>query len=120
VLSSGSTNLKDLKAGTYKLERFCMEPTAFSVKEESQFKGGETNFVATKLMTRLTYTLDGVSARCSSSSCCDSSTSSSSNSSSTSSSRAAVAIAAVKGGAAWAAGAAGAAGAAAVVGDTSV
>jgi photosystem II oxygen-evolving enhancer protein 1 len=62
VLSSGSTNLKDLKAGTYKLERFCMEPTAFSVKEESQFKGGETNFVATKLMTRLTYTLDGVRA----------------------------------------------------------
>ncbi|KIY97139.1 Oxygen-evolving enhancer protein 1 [Monoraphidium neglectum] len=60
VLSSGSTNLKDLKAGTYKLERFCMEPTAFSVKEESQFKGGETNFVATKLMTRLTYTLDGM------------------------------------------------------------
>jgi hypothetical protein len=60
VLSGGSTNLKDLKAGSYKLERFCMEPTAFQVKEDSQFKGGETNFVKTKLMTRLTYTLDGV------------------------------------------------------------
>lgn len=60
VLSTGSTNLKDLKSGSYKLERFCMEPTSFSVKEESQFKGGETNFVQTKLMTRLTYTLDGV------------------------------------------------------------
>jgi photosystem II oxygen-evolving enhancer protein 1 len=51
---------QDLKSGSYKLERFCMEPTSFSVKEESQFKGGETNFVQTKLMTRLTYTLDGV------------------------------------------------------------
>ena len=60
VLSTGSTNLKDLKSGTYKLERFCMEPTSFSVKEESQFKGGETSFASTKLMTRLTYTLDGV------------------------------------------------------------
>ena len=62
VVSGGSTNLKDLKAGSYKLERFCMEPTSFSVKEESQFKGGDTNFVSTKLMTRLTYTLDGVSS----------------------------------------------------------
>jgi photosystem II oxygen-evolving enhancer protein 1 len=37
-----------------------MEPTSFTVKEESQFKGGETEFVKTKLMTRLTYTLDQV------------------------------------------------------------
>jgi photosystem II oxygen-evolving enhancer protein 1 len=57
VIEGGSTNLKDLKAGTYKLEKFCMEPTQFLVKEESQFKGGDTDFVKTKLMTRLTYTL---------------------------------------------------------------
>jgi len=38
-----------------------MEPTTITVKEDSQFKGGDTNFVSTKLMTRLTYTLDGVS-----------------------------------------------------------
>jgi hypothetical protein len=63
VLSTGSTNLKDLKSGSYKLERFCMEPTSFSVKEESQFKGGESGFTKTKLMTRLTYTLDGVRHR---------------------------------------------------------
>lgn len=63
MLATGSSNLKDLKAGTYKLERFCMEPTSFNVKEESQFKGGDTNFVKTRLMTRLTYTLDGVRAR---------------------------------------------------------
>jgi hypothetical protein len=38
-----------------------MEPTSFTVKEDSQYKGGESEFVKTKLMTRLTYTLDGMS-----------------------------------------------------------
>merc|ERR1711977_31922 len=33
------------------------------VKEESQFKGGDTDFVDTKLMTRLTYTLDDMSGK---------------------------------------------------------
>lgn len=61
VIEGGSTNLKDLKSGAYKLEKFCMEPTSFQVKEESQFKGGETEFAKTKLMTRLTYTLDEMS-----------------------------------------------------------
>ena len=49
-----------LKSGEYKFEKMCMEPTSFTVKEESQFKGGEEEFVPTKLMTRLTYTLDEV------------------------------------------------------------
>ena len=61
VIEEGSSDLKDLKAGTYKLEKFCMEPTSFTVKEESAFKGGEAEFVKTKLMTRLTYTLDEMS-----------------------------------------------------------
>lgn len=60
IIEGGSSNPKDIKAGTYKLEKFCMEPTSFTVKEESQFKGGEAEFVKTKLMTRLTYTLDEV------------------------------------------------------------
>jgi len=60
VLNSGSTNLKDLKPGNYKMEKFCMEPTSFTVKEESNFKGGSEEFVKTKLMTRLTYTLDAI------------------------------------------------------------
>lgn len=60
VLEGGSSNLKDLKAGDYQLSKFCLEPTSFTVKEESQFKGGEPEFVKTKLMTRLTYTLDEV------------------------------------------------------------
>ena len=53
--------MKDLKAGNYKISKFCMEPTAFRVKEESQFANKEPEFVKTKLMTRLTYTLDEVS-----------------------------------------------------------
>ena len=53
--------MKALKAGAYKLEKFCLEPTSFTVKEESSFKGGEAEFVPTKLMTRLTYTLDEIS-----------------------------------------------------------
>jgi photosystem II oxygen-evolving enhancer protein 1 len=61
VIEGGSTNLKDLKAGAYSFEKLCLEPTSFTVKEESQFKGGESEFVKTKLMTRLTYTLDDVS-----------------------------------------------------------
>ncbi len=60
VIEGGSSNLKDLKAGNYKIQKFCMEPTSFKVKEESQFKGGDADFAPTKLMTRLTYTLDEV------------------------------------------------------------
>jgi photosystem II oxygen-evolving enhancer protein 1 len=61
TIDGGSSNVKDLKSGTYKLSKFCMEPTAFTVKEDSQFKGGEAEFVKTRLMTRLTYTLDEMS-----------------------------------------------------------
>lgn len=45
-----------LKAGDYKVQKFCMEPTSFTVKEEDS-----SDFVQTKLMTRLTYTLDEIS-----------------------------------------------------------
>ncbi|KAL4516064.1 hypothetical protein Ndes2437A_g06772 [Nannochloris sp. 'desiccata'] len=45
TIDAGSSNVKDLKAGSYKFQKFCMEPTSFTVKEESQFKGGETDFL---------------------------------------------------------------------------
>jgi photosystem II oxygen-evolving enhancer protein 1 len=61
VLEQGSSNLKDLKPGNYKIQKLCLEPTSFTVKEESQFKDREAEFVKTKLMTRLTYTLDEIS-----------------------------------------------------------
>lgn len=60
VIDGGSSNLKDVKAGNYKIQKLCLEPTSFTVKEESQFKGQESDFTPTKLMTRLTYTLDEV------------------------------------------------------------
>lgn len=41
TLGSGSSNIKDLKAGSYKLEKFCMEPTSFTVKEESQVSSAQ-------------------------------------------------------------------------------
>nr|BAF94213.1 33kDa oxygen evolving protein of photosystem II [Hafniomonas montana] len=61
VVEAGTTNLNELKAGNYKFQKMCMEPTSFTVKEESQFRGGDSEFVKTKLMTRLTYTLDEMS-----------------------------------------------------------
>jgi photosystem II oxygen-evolving enhancer protein 1 len=61
VVEGAAAPLK-LAGGDYKLGKMCLEPTSFTVKEESQFKGGEDEFVNTKLMTRLTYTLDEVIA----------------------------------------------------------
>ena len=58
VVESGS-GPKALKAGDYKFDKFCVEPTSFTVKEEKA--DGSTEFVKTKLMTRLTYTLDAMS-----------------------------------------------------------
>lgn len=57
IVDSGSDGFV-FKSGNYKLEKFCMEPTSFTVKAESQFKGEGETFQKTKLMTRLTYTLD--------------------------------------------------------------
>lgn len=49
--------------GGAKLVDLCLEPKAFFVEEASTNKKGEmkTDFVSTKLMTRQTYTLDGIS-----------------------------------------------------------
>jgi len=46
--------LSSIQAGQYALEHLCLEPTAITVKEED-------TFLSTKLMTRLTYTLDEIS-----------------------------------------------------------
>eukprot|EP00613_Pedinella_sp_CCMP2098_P001692 CAMPEP_0171643148 /NCGR_PEP_ID=MMETSP0990-20121206/32457_1 /TAXON_ID=483369 /ORGANISM="non described non described, Strain CCMP2098" /LENGTH=309 /DNA_ID=CAMNT_0012218663 /DNA_START=313 /DNA_END=1242 /DNA_ORIENTATION=- len=46
-----------------KMVDMCLEPKAFFVEQTTTTKAGEskTDFVATKLMTRQTYTLDGIS-----------------------------------------------------------
>ncbi|CAI5984596.1 unnamed protein product [Closterium sp. NIES-65] len=48
------------KSGKYQVSKMCLEPTGFTVKAESQFKGQGEDFQKTKLMTRLTYTLDEI------------------------------------------------------------
>lgn len=53
------TSALSLGAGKYRLEHLCLEPTQFTVKEQS--KKGDSEFVNTKLMTRLTYSLDEIS-----------------------------------------------------------
>merc|ERR1712187_652529 len=63
VIDKGSTNVADLPAGNYEFESFCLEPTSFKVKEESEFKGRGPQFVDTTHMTRLTYTLDDISGK---------------------------------------------------------
>jgi len=60
VLKTGSSDVKgELKAGSYKFDRFCIEPTSFQVKED--VGKGKKEFIKVKLMTRLTYTLDAMS-----------------------------------------------------------
>lgn len=48
------------KPGKYNAKKFCLEPTSFTVKAESVGKNAAPEFQKTKLMTRLTYTLDEI------------------------------------------------------------
>ncbi|KAG2592820.1 hypothetical protein PVAP13_5NG581000 [Panicum virgatum] len=46
--------------GKYQMKKFCLEPTSFTVKAEGIAKNAPPEFQKTKLMTRLTYTLDEI------------------------------------------------------------
>ena len=59
IVASGDQKF-NVKPGNYKIQKLCLEPTSFTVKAESPFKGGSEGFQNTKLMTRLTYTLDEI------------------------------------------------------------
>ncbi|PSR88017.1 Oxygen-evolving enhancer protein like [Actinidia chinensis var. chinensis] len=48
------------KPGKYNMKKFCLEPTSFTVKAEGVNKNSPPEFQKTKLMTRLTYTLDEI------------------------------------------------------------
>ncbi|XP_020095067.1 oxygen-evolving enhancer protein 1, chloroplastic-like [Ananas comosus] len=48
------------KPGKYYMKKFCLEPTSFTVKAEGVNKNSTPEFQKTKLMTRLTYTLDEI------------------------------------------------------------
>lgn len=56
----GGVNGFPFKAGKYNLKKFCLEPTSFTVKAEGVSKNAPPEFQKTKLMTRLTYTLDEI------------------------------------------------------------
>mmetsp|Transcript_19926 Transcript_19926/g.64175 ORF Transcript_19926/g.64175 Transcript_19926/m.64175 type:complete len:301 (-) Transcript_19926:471-1373(-) len=62
VVGTGSISVP---ASGYKLVDLCLEPKTFAVEEEVSTKKGEIEkqFVNTKLMTRQTYTLDGISGK---------------------------------------------------------
>ena len=61
MVGEGTLSLQGGKV--YQLSDLCLEPKTWQVEEEVTNKRGETstNFVNTKLMTRQTYSLDGIS-----------------------------------------------------------
>ncbi|KAL3691677.1 hypothetical protein R1sor_005328 [Riccia sorocarpa] len=59
VVKSGQDGF-GFKAGDYNLRKLCLEPTSFTVKAEGPLKGAAEEYQKTKLMTRLTYTLDEI------------------------------------------------------------
>ncbi|XP_010557854.1 PREDICTED: oxygen-evolving enhancer protein 1-2, chloroplastic [Tarenaya hassleriana] len=56
----GGSETFEFKAGQYSGKKFCFEPTSFTVKAEGISKNAPPEFQNTKLMTRLTYTLDEI------------------------------------------------------------
>lgn len=56
----GGVEAFPFKAGKYQLKKLCLEPTSFTVKAEGIAKNAPPEFQKTKLMTRLTYTLDEI------------------------------------------------------------
>lgn len=59
VLATSTGSKLDLRAGKYKFDNMCLEPSSFMVRVPSPDKT-PTDFQKSKLMTRLTYTLDGI------------------------------------------------------------
>lgn len=56
----GGTDAFAFKPGKYYMKKLCLEPTSFTVKAEGVAKNAPPEFQPTKLMTRLTYTLDEI------------------------------------------------------------
>ena len=56
----GGVDSLAFKAGKYNMKKVCLAPTSFTVKAEGVAKNAPPEFQKTKLMTRLTYTLDEI------------------------------------------------------------
>lgn len=59
-LIAGGSDSFEIEAGDYYIRKLCLEPTSFTVKAEGPLKNKGVDFQKTKLMTRLTYTLDEI------------------------------------------------------------
>lgn len=59
IIDGGSESFL-FKPGKYNIKKLCLEPTSFTVKAEGVSKNSAPEFQKTKLMTRLTYTLDEI------------------------------------------------------------
>jgi len=55
--------LRDQPVGNYTFEKFCLEPTSFKVRDGAFDDSDNATFLESKLMTRLTYTLDDMSGK---------------------------------------------------------
>ncbi|CAL5223985.1 g6597 [Coccomyxa viridis] len=62
VIEEGTTNLSEIKAGTYKLQQLCMEPTKIWVKEEGVMKDAKPDWAKGTLLTRQTTNLSDITA----------------------------------------------------------
>ncbi|KAE9613011.1 hypothetical protein Lal_00027427 [Lupinus albus] len=56
----GGSDSFNFQPGKYSAKKLCLEPTSFTVKAEGVTKNAPLEFQNTKLMTRLTYTLDEI------------------------------------------------------------
>jgi photosystem II oxygen-evolving enhancer protein 1 len=62
IIADSNGSKLNLKAGKYQINNMCLEPSSFQVKLPPTDAKPITEFEKSKLMTRLTYTLDGIQA----------------------------------------------------------
>eukprot|EP00667_Euglena_gracilis_P015166 EG_transcript_15767 len=61
-IADGASGKLNLKGGKYEINNMCLEPSSFQVKLPPTAKQPVPGFEKTKLLTRMTYTLDPISA----------------------------------------------------------
>jgi len=60
VITDSQSSKLSLRSGNYRLENLCLEPSSFQVRVPSADGKTVSEFEKSKLLTRLTYTLDGI------------------------------------------------------------
>ncbi|CAK0738062.1 hypothetical protein CVIRNUC_000988 [Coccomyxa viridis] len=62
IIEEGTTDLSDIKPGSYKLQQLCLEPTKIWVKEAGVMKDAPADWAKATLLTRQTTNLSDISA----------------------------------------------------------